>query len=55
MSNIMTIRPPDSLRKHLKWAAKKKGFTLNSFVLQILWEWDKKNENEIRQQEGGKE
>lgn len=43
MAKIMTVRPPDKLHRDLKEAAKAEGFTLNALVLQILWDWVKKN------------
>ncbi len=43
MPKVMTIRPPESLRKILKNYCEKKGYTVNQIVLQILWEWVDKN------------
>ena len=44
MARIMTVRAPDDLFKDLERLAKTKGFTRNGLILQILWEWVKKNE-----------
>lgn len=40
----MSVRAPDNLQTFLKNFAKKKGITRNALILQILWEWVKKNE-----------
>ena len=37
--NVMSIRPPEELRRELKRYAQKKGFTVNQLVVQILWDW----------------
>ena len=39
MASIMSIRPPDEIREKLKAYAKKKGYTVNHLVTQILWDW----------------
>ena len=41
MSKIMSVRPPEEIRKKLRAYAKKKGYTVNHLVTQILWEWEK--------------
>ena len=43
MANLMSIRPPEELRRTLKEYAKRKGYTVNQLVTQILWEWTEKN------------
>ncbi|WP_143597249.1 ribbon-helix-helix protein, CopG family [Tyzzerella sp. An114] len=43
MANIMTIRVPEDLQKILKDIAQKRGMSRNSLVLQILWQWEQKN------------
>lgn len=45
MISQMLVRSPQELKDILQEKAKKKGLTLNSFILQILWEWVKKEEN----------
>lgn len=47
MADIMTIRPPDSLKKALKDAAISQGITLNALVVHVLWEWVEKH-NEMQ-------
>ena len=42
MQNIMTIRPPEKLKEWLKKEAKEQGFTVNGLVLNILWDYFKK-------------
>lgn len=44
MNPICTFRPPDEMRQMLKAYAKKHGITMNALLLQILWDWLKKNE-----------
>ena len=44
MGKIMSIRPPEEIRKALKAYAKRKGYTVNHLVTQILWDWKKKQE-----------
>lgn len=39
MAKIMTIRPPENLRIKLRRCSKQMGLTLNSLIIQILWEW----------------
>lgn len=39
MAKVMTIRPPEELHEQMKCMAKKRGYTLNQLVLQILWNW----------------
>lgn len=39
MEKMMTIRPPDELRKAVKAIAKKRGHTVNQLVNQILWDF----------------
>lgn len=43
MPKVMTIRPPEELRKELKQTAAAKGYTVNQLVLTILWDWCKTN------------
>lgn len=42
MAKIMTTRPPEKLHSILKQSAKRQGYTLNHLVIQILWDWAKK-------------
>lgn len=44
MAKIMTVRPPDKLKKKIEKMAYEKGFTLNHLVIQILWEWIEEQE-----------
>lgn len=44
MANIMSVRAPDTLQAKLKALADKQGLTRNALILQILWEWVRKNE-----------
>lgn len=44
MAKIMTVRPPDKLKKKIEKMAYEKGFTLNHLVIQILWEWVEEQE-----------
>lgn len=44
MDSVMSVRAPDELKKKLKRFAKKQGVTRNALILQILWEWVRKNE-----------
>lgn len=46
MGNLMSIRPPEEIRRALKDYAKRKGYTVNQLVTQILWEWVNKNRDE---------
>lgn len=41
---IMTVRAPDDLQNKLKMFAGKQGLTRNALILQILWEWVKRQE-----------
>lgn len=43
MKTIMSIRPPAEIREKLKEYAKKKGYTVNQLVTQILWAWIEKH------------
>lgn len=43
MDKIMSIRPPEEIRIALKAYAKKKGYTVNHLVTQILWDWKERN------------
>jgi predicted HicB family RNase H-like nuclease len=45
MIKTTTIRPPEDLHNILRDAARKNGYTLNGFILQILWDWVKAQEN----------
>lgn len=38
---VTTIRLPDVLHKRLKEEAKKKGMTLNAYIVSALWEAEK--------------
>ena len=42
MQNIMPIRPPEKLKEWLKKEAKEQGFTVNGLILNILWDYYKK-------------
>lgn len=42
MEKVMTIRPPEELRKELKRTAERNGYTVNQLVLSILWAWVRK-------------
>lgn len=59
MAKIMTIRPPEELHQKLKETAQKGGYTMNGFVLQILWDWsdreDEKNTSENQRRKNDKE
>ena len=44
MAKVMTIRPPEELQTLLKNKAKRKGFTVNHLVTQILWNWAEESE-----------
>lgn len=46
MISQMLVRSPQELKDILQERAKKKGLTLNSLILQILWEWLKKQDKE---------
>jgi len=43
MADIMTVRAPDELQKILNEQSNLLGLTRNALILQILWEWVKKN------------
>lgn len=38
-----TFRLPEKLMNELKELAQERGISLNSFILEILWDWMKKN------------
>ena len=38
------VRMPKILKQTLKEAAEQKGISLNAQILQILWDWKKKEE-----------
>lgn len=40
----MTVRATDDLQEILKQKAKKRGFTRNGLILNILWNWVKQEE-----------
>lgn len=40
---IMTFRAPDELHEKFKQICKQLGRTRNDLILQILWDWVKKN------------
>ena len=42
MARIMTVRPPDELFEELTARSKELGITRNALILQILWDWAKK-------------
>ena len=42
MGNQMTVRAPEDLQEELKIRAGKQGLTRNALVLNILWDWVKK-------------
>lgn len=44
--NVMTVRAPDDLQEYLKDRAKEQGIARNGLILQILWEWVKREENQ---------
>lgn len=44
MTKVMTIRPPEKLKKALAELAKKQGLTINALVIQMLWECIEKND-----------
>ncbi len=46
MAKIMTVRPPDKLQEILKNVARERGYTTNQLVIQILWDWIKKEKEE---------
>lgn len=48
MNPICTIRTPNELRETIKAKAKDKGISMNALVLQILWEWARKEEGRAR-------
>ena len=48
MSQIMPIRPPDKLKEWLKKEAKEQGFTVNGFVLNILWDYYEQRQDDKR-------
>lgn len=45
MARIMTVRPPDELFEKLSAWSKELGMTRNALILQILWDWVKKQAN----------
>ena len=48
MASIMTVRATDELKESLKHLAAERGFTRNGLILNILWEWVKKEQKENR-------
>ena len=40
------VRAPDRLKKDLQYQVQQMGLTLNGLILQILWEWVKREENQ---------
>ena len=42
-----TIRLPKELLEKLKREADSKGYTVNAQILQILWEWVKKSNEDL--------
>lgn len=42
MVNQMTVRAPEDLQEELKIRAGKQGLTRNALILNILWDWVKK-------------
>ncbi len=46
MASIMTVRAPSDLQKLLSSQAKELGLARNALILQILWDWvGRQNEN----------
>ena len=50
MAKILTIRPPEELQEGIKRMAREQGFTVNSLVIQILWNWIKLREESADKQ-----
>ena len=52
MLNQMTVRAPEELQEELKIRAGKQGLTRNVLILNILWDWIRKEKerekNEIQ-------
>ena len=52
MLNQMTVRAPEELHEELKIRAGKQGLTRNALILNILWDWIRKEKerekNEIQ-------
>ena len=44
---VKTLRMPKKLSNILKEFAREEGHTQNSLILQILWDWEKKQRNKI--------
>lgn len=42
MESIMTVRAPGELQEFLAHEAQKHGLTRNALILQILWDWERK-------------
>ena len=42
MLNQMTVRAPEELQEELKIRAGKQGLTRNALILNILWDWIRK-------------
>ena len=41
-----TFRMPKELSEKIKYVSSKNGVSVNAQILQILWEWVKRNESE---------
>ena len=48
MLNQMTVRAPEDLQEELKIRAGKQGLTRNALILNILWDWVKKEKKRER-------
>ena len=46
MASIMTVRATDELKESLKHLATERGITRNGLILNILWEWVKREQKE---------
>lgn len=42
MESIMTVRAPSELQEFLAQEAQKHGLTRNALILQILWDWERR-------------
>lgn len=42
MKTIMQLRIPQKLKEYLQNKAKEKGYSLNSLILKVLWEFKEK-------------
>ena len=46
MASIMTVRATDELKESLKHLATERGIIRNGLILNILWEWVKREQKE---------